>query len=360
MKKKEYIIPIFIPFLGCPHNCVFCNQVKITNFKDRASEENTIKQIEDYLSYFPKNDNEKEIAFFGGSFTGLSEDTMIAYLKIAKSYKDKGIIDRIRLSTRPDYINNSILDILKEYGVDIIELGIQSMDNEVLKFNERGHTKEDSKMASKLIKDYGFLLGHQIMPGLYKDSFETSLETALESIKLKPDMVRIYPTLVIKDTKLETLYKQGIFEPLTVEKAIEISKEIYKLYYYKGINIIRIGLQPTENINVGKDLVSGPFHPALRQLVESRIHREYLEYLIEKENFKGEISLNLKARDISIASGNKRINKKYFYDKYELKINFKESQNEFVENIDKKIIYDIDSFINKEVEIKYGGDLSLN
>ena len=138
MAKKEYIIPIFIPFLGCPHDCAFCNQVKITNYKDNINKENTIRQINQYLSYFPKNENLKEIAFFGGSFTGLDEKVMTSYLEIALNYKKKGIIDRIRLSTRPDYINNSILDILKKYEVDVIELGIQSLDNEILNANERG------------------------------------------------------------------------------------------------------------------------------------------------------------------------------------------------------------------------------
>ncbi|MDU1763553.1 MULTISPECIES: elongator complex protein 3 [Anaerococcus] len=357
MSKKEYIIPIFIPFLGCPHDCAFCNQVKITNYKDNINKENTIRQINQYLSYFPKNENLKEIAFFGGSFTGLDEKVMISYLEIALNYKKKGIIDRIRLSTRPDYINNSILDILKKYEVDVIELGIQSLDNEILNANERGHSKEDSIMASKLIKDYGFKLGHQIMPGLYKDSFDKAIKTGLESIKMNPDMVRIYPTLVIKDTKLEKLYKEGLYKPLSLDEAIEISSRLYMIYSYKKIPVIRIGLQPTENINEKKDVVAGPFHPSIRQLVETNIHKIYLEELINKYGLKNKIKIHISNREISIIAGNKKANKNYFYKKYGLIINFENDENNFIEYEDKKISYDIENFMREFVEKTYGGDL---
>ena len=357
MSKKEYIIPIFIPFLGCPHDCAFCNQVKITNYKDNINKENTIRQINQYLSYFPKNENLKEIAFFGGSFTGLEEKVMISYLEIALNYKKKGIIDRIRLSTRPDYINNSILDILKKYEVDVIELGIQSLDNEILNENERGHSKEDSIMASKLIKDYGFKLGHQIMPGLYKDSFDKAIKTGLESIKMNPDMVRIYPTLVIKDTKLEKLYKEGLYKPLSLDEAIEISSRLYMIYSYKKIPVIRIGLQPTENINEKKDVVAGPFHPSIRQLVETNIHKIYLEELINKYRLKDKIKIHISNREISIIAGNKKANKNYFYKKYGLVINFENDENNFIEYEDKKISYDIENFMREFVEKAYGGDL---
>lgn len=360
MIKKEYIIPIFIPFLGCPHDCAFCNQVKITNYKDSFSKENVIKQIETYLSYFNTNNNTKEIAFFGGSFTGLEKDVMKSYLLIAYNYKKKGIIDRIRISTRPDYINNSILDILRNYKVDIIELGIQSMDNKILNYNERGHSKEDSIKATKLIKEYGFSLGHQIMPGLYKDNYEKSIETAIQSANLCPDMVRIYPTLVIKDTRLEFLYQNKLYKPLSLDEAIKISSEIYMIYKYKNINVIRIGLQPTENINEGKDVVAGPFHPALRQLVESNINKNYLEELIIDENIKNEINMHISSREISIISGNKKVNKKYFYEKYKIKLNFINDGKSLLESEGKIIPYKIKDYIKKHVEETYGGDLILN
>lgn len=360
MKKKEYIIPIFIPFLGCPHDCVFCNQVKITNYKDSISKENTINQIEEFLSFFPKNNNTKEIAFFGGSFTGLDEEVMKSYLKIAYGYKKKGIIDRIRLSTRPDYINNSILDILKEFSVDIIELGIQSLDNDVLMANERGHFKDHSIKATELIKDYQFVLGHQMMPGLYKDTFEKSIKSAIESANMNPDLVRIYPTLVIKDTKLEKLYRNGLYNPLTIDEAVKVSSELYKIYNYKNINVIRLGLQATDNINEGKDVIAGPFHPAMRQLVESNIHKDYIEKLIAQYMLSDELMIYTNSRDISIISGNKKSNKLYFYKKYGIDLKFSQAQKSYIKIKDKIIDYKIDEYIKNDVENKYGGDLLLN
>lgn len=360
MTKKEYIIPIFIPFLGCPHDCAFCNQVKITNYKDKMDPSKVINEIEKNLSYFPDNDNIKEIAFFGGSFTGLDHEVMIGYLKIAKEYKEKGIIDRIRLSTRPDYINNSILDTLKEYKVDIIELGIQSLDQKVLDANERGHSVKASYEASKLIKDYGFSLGHQIMPGLFNDTYEKTIDSVLQSIKIGPDMVRIYPTLVIKDTKLEMLYNTGIYHPLTIDEAVKVSAEAAMLYKFAGINIIRIGLQPTENINEGKDVVAGPFHPAFRQLVEAEIYRKYLEEIINKNNISNEFTIYTNNRNISLIAGNNKANKKYFYDKYNIKLNFKASDRDYIIYEDKEINFYIDRFIEDYIRENYGGDLLLD
>ena len=361
MTKKEYIIPIFIPFLGCPHDCAFCNQIKITNYKDQMDPSKVIGEIEKNLSYFKDNDNIREIAFFGGSFTGLDVDVMVGYLNIAKTYKEKGIIDRIRLSTRPDYINNSILDILKTYKVDIIELGIQSLDQDVLNANDRGHSVKASYEASRLIKSYGFSLGHQIMPGLFLDTYEKMIRTAIESINIGPDMVRIYPTLVIKDTKLARLYQQSIYTPLDLDSAIRVTSEIAMLYRYANINIIRIGLQPTENINEGKDVIAGPFHPAFRQLVEANIYRMYLEEIIQRENIKDELTILTQDKNISLIAGNKKSNKEYFYGKYGINLRFKASNDEeIILYKDKKIEFDLDKYIKDHVEDTYGGDLLLD
>ncbi|ACV28699.1 Oxygen-independent coproporphyrinogen-III oxidase 2 [Anaerococcus prevotii] len=359
MAKKEYIIPIFIPFLGCPHDCAFCNQVKITNFKDKLDKDKLIEEIEKNLSYFPEK-RADELAFFGGSFTGLDEDVMIAYLDVAKSYKDKGIIDRIRLSTRPDYINNSILDILKEKSVDVIELGIQSLDQKVLDYNERGHKIEDSYKASELIKEYGFSLGHQIMPGLFMDEYKKSIKTAIDSANIGPDMVRIYPTLVIKDTKLEALYNLEVYKPLDLDEAVELSAELYIIYRAKYIDVIRIGLQTTENINEGVDVVAGPFHPAIRQLTESLVYRKYLEELIERENIDRDFTIHTDNRSISIISGNKKSNKKYFYQKYGINLSFEADKSDFISLEDRKIKLDLDGFIYSYVKETYGGDLILD
>ena len=359
MAKKEYIIPIFIPFLGCPHDCAFCNQVKITNYKDKLDEEKIISEINKNLSYYPDK-KATEIAFFGGSFTGLDQDTMIGYLEIALAYKEKGIIDRIRLSTRPDYINNSILDILQDYKVDIIELGIQSLDQNILDANERGHSIDESFYASKLIKQRGFTLGHQIMPGLYKDTREKSIETAIKSANIGPDIVRIYPTLVIKDTKLEILYNNGMYQPLSLDQAVSLSANLYMIYRAKDINVIRIGLQPTENINDKEDVVAGPFHPAIRQLVESYVYRIYLEEIIRENNISGDINIHTDPRSISIIAGNKKANKKYFYDNFGVNLSFTEDDLGYIQANDMKIDIDLDGFIKRYVKKNYGGDLLLD
>ena len=224
--------------------------------------------------------------------------------------------------------------------------------------NERGHTAKDSKVASGLIKENGFTLGHQIMPGLYKDSREKIIATAKESAKIKPDIARIYPTLVIKDTKLESLYKAGFYKPLSLSEAVEISAEVLMIYEYMDINVIRIGLQPTENINEGKDVVAGPFHPAMRQLVESYIYRIYLQEIIKGESLVDEIEIHARARDISLIAGNKKSNKKYFYDKYKIKMTFVNDEDFYLVNKGKKIELDIKAFIKKYVEKNYGGDLN--
>ena len=355
---ENKIIPVFIPFLGCPHDCAFCNQVKITNYRDKADDQKIKGQIEDYLKYFLDKDGKKELAFYGGSFTGLPLETMTSYLEIADSYRKKGVIDRIRLSTRPDYINNSILDILEDYQVDTIELGIQSFNKEVLDANERGHSPEASIRASKLIKERGFSLGHQIMPGLFKDSYDRIIDTALKSAKLSPDLARIYPTLVIKDTKLEWLYNKGLYKPLDLDEAVKVSAEVLMIYLYKDINVIRVGLQPTENINEGADVVAGPFHAAFRQLVESFIYRTYLEKIVKDRKLRGEIEIFAPGKDISTLAGNKKANKKYFYKNYELKLKFRQSDRSYIKANDKIIDLDIDSFIKEEVRRKYGGDLN--
>ncbi|MDO4593931.1 MAG: radical SAM protein [Tissierellia bacterium] len=356
MHKKNYIIPIFIPFLGCPHDCAFCNQVKITNYKDKVDKNSVIKQIENYLNYFNDNSVKREIAFFGGSFTGLDPQTMTDYLKIAKSYKDNNIIDEIRLSTRPDYISISILDLLRKYSVDTIELGIQSMNNNILRYNQRGHSVDDSIYASRLIKEYGFKLGHQIMPGLYKDDFKNSIETAKKSIELKPDMVRIYPTLVIKDTLLEKLYKQGLYKPLELVDAIKLCAQIYILYKYNDIEVIRIGLQPTDNINIGEDVISGPFHAAFRQLVVGYIYRLMFEkIIIEKDIRNTNLVIHASNKDISMIVGNKKVNAKYFYNNYSINFEFISDNLSYILFNDQKISFDLDRFIIDF--INNGGDL---
>lgn len=271
MSKNYYIIPIFVPHEGCPHNCVFCNQDRITGVKDTVTASTVYNIVDEYLSTINRAGATIEISFFGGTFTAIKEEKQKELLKVAKEYKDKGLIDKIRMSTRPDAINEYILTYLKEYKVDIIELGVQSLCDDVLVASGRGHTAKDVEVASQLIKEYGIILGHQIMPGLPKDDFNKDINSVKKSIEMKPDICRIYPSLVIKDTPMETMYLRGEYIPYTLEEAVEVCKELYKLYNEANIQVIRIGLQPTEAITKGADVVDGPFHPAFRELVEGSL-----------------------------------------------------------------------------------------
>ena len=223
--KKEYIIPIFVPHLGCPHACVFCNQVKISGEQKQVRAEDVQKTIQYYLENFKDDNRQVEVAFFGGSFTAIEIELQKELLEAANEYIEKGLINSIRISTRPDAINKNTLKMLKKYNVKTIELGVQSANNYILKKAERGHTFEDVKKASKLINRYGFILGHQMMIGLPDSTELDEINTAKALIKLKPKIVRIYPVLVIKGTKLEENYNNREYIPLTVVQAVERSKE---------------------------------------------------------------------------------------------------------------------------------------
>lgn len=266
--RKHVNIPIFISHEGCPNDCVFCNQRKIT----AKAEAMTLQEVSEQINTYSSTLDEAtyiELAFFGGSFTGIDTNLQENYLKLAYEYKKAGKIHAIRLSTRPDYISKDILDRLRLYEVDTIELGVQSFDEEVLKASNRGHVVSDVYDAVGLIKAYGFQLGIQLMVGLPEDTKERAVYSSKLTALLRPDFVRIYPTLVIKETELLELTKQGKYHPLTIEEAVDWTKEMYQVFLSNHIPVIRMGLQPTELIAEGKEVIYGPFHPAFRQLVES-------------------------------------------------------------------------------------------
>lgn len=315
MSKSYYIIPIFVPHEGCPHNCVFCNQDRITGVDEEVTAQIVRNTINDYLDTIQSENATIEVSFFGGTFTGVKEEKQKELLTVAKEFKDKKLIDKIRLSTRPDYINDYILTYLKEYGVDIIELGVQSLDAEVLRKAGRGHSVDDVVNASRLIKEYNFVLGHQIMPGLPGDTFEKDIKTAEKSISMKPDICRIYPSLVIKDTPMEEMYNRQEYIPYSLEGAVYISTIMYEIFRRNEINVIRIGLQPTESINEGKDIVAGPFHPSFRELVEGNL---IVDKILENMGAEKSATLYINPKDISKLYANKKI---YFN---KLKMNNKE------------------------------------
>ena len=322
--KKQYIIPIFVPHLGCPNDCVFCNQKSISGQTKQVTKEDVKNIIEEHLKYI-KKDSKVEVAFFGGSFTGIEEEKQEELLSTAYEYIKQKKVDSIRISTRPDYIDKKILKRLKKYKVKTIELGVQSANDYILKKAGRGHTFEDVVKASKLIRWYGFELGHQMMVGLPESTTVDEINTAKQLIKLKPKMVRIYPVLVIKNTKLEKDYNEGKYKPLTVIQAVEVCKELVKLFVKKHIEVIRIGLQPTDTItnpdNDKSEVVAGPFHPAFRQLVESGMWYDVIVEKIKQLNTKvKEVVVTVNPADVNNVIGQRKDNINNLRDVYDVNL----------------------------------------
>ncbi|MEW9122515.1 MAG: radical SAM protein [Thermotaleaceae bacterium] len=322
MGKKHYIIPVFVPHKGCPYDCVFCNQKKITGQKEEISAQKVDQQIRQYLSTMSeKKDLDVEVAFYGGSFTGIEQHRQAELLAVAQKWKKRGVIKDVRISTRPDYIDQSILSFLTSFGVTIIELGVQSMDIGILETSCRGHSPRDVILASKAIQEKGIFLGHQIMIGLPGDTMDTLMNTADAIVDLKPDFVRIYPTLVIKDTHLEMMYLNKSYQPMTLEDAIIAAKNLMLKFLKYDIPVIRLGLQPTEDITLGKEVIAGPIHPSFRQLVEGEIYRNMLEIIFKKLRLEKNEHIEIQGNDGSISPlvGQSRRNIKYLQKEFQLK-----------------------------------------
>lgn len=298
-------IAIFIPHQGCKHLCSFCNQKIISGETEKVTPEKVAEELKNaFLN--PLDCSNTEIAFFGGSFTCLPKEEMQSFLKIAYPYVQNGQASGIRISTRPDSIDKDILTTLKNYGVTAIELGAQSLDDNVLLLNRRGHTASDVKNASNLIKEYGFSLGLQMMVGLYGDRKESLYKTAKEIVLLKPDTVRIYPTVVLKGTYLDTLRLKGLFSPVNLYYASEMSAELIKMFEYSDIKVIRVGLHASKEVQESK--TGGAYHPAFREICESILKRE--ELLKEFERFeKGDaLTVYVPSNELSKTVGQKRSN----------------------------------------------------
>ena len=320
--KHQYIIPIFVPHLGCPNDCIFCNQKSISGQKKNMTKEEAKNIIDNYLKNLNDSDALIEIAFFGGSFTAINENLQNELLELAYTYVKEGKVESIRISTRPDCIDKNILKRLKKYKVKTIELGVQSANDFVLKRANRGHTFEDVKKASKLIRWYGFRLGHQMMVGLPESTRQDEINTAKALIKLKPKMVRIYPVLVVKNTKLEKEYEDGIYKALPLPQAVETCKQLVRMFSDKNIDIIRVGLQNTDEISdpscEKSEVVAGPYHPAFRQLVEAGLWYDAIVEKIKKLNVKvKEVQVTVNPLDVNNVIGHKKDNVlklKEFYD----------------------------------------------
>ena len=321
---KTFNIPVFVPHKGCPHDCIFCNQKRITGKIDDICETEVVSIIEENLKSINSFDGEKyiEIAFFGGSFTAIEKSLRESLCKIAHKYLKEGQVNGIRCSTRPDCIDDEILKELKEYGFTAIELGVQSTDDDVLLKSGRGHNSEVVFYASNLIKEYGFSLGLQMMIGLLGDTYEKSIKTAKDIISLKPDCVRIYPTLVIKDTHLYDMMQNGDYTPITLDYTVKILGEILDMFYKEKINVIRVGLQTTDEVN--QKTVTGPYHPAIRELAEGELFKNKIEkYIVDKNLKDASLTVFAHSKSISKISGQNKKNSKYFYQKYKIKLSFK-------------------------------------
>jgi len=318
MTKKRITIPIFIPHEGCPNHCVFCNQWRVTGSTKKTTPESIKKTIEEYLSCAITGIEKIEIGFFGGSFTGIPLGDQKKYFSAISPYMENGFIDSVRISTRPDYIDKSKLEVLKENRVETVELGVQSFSDNVLKAAGRGHSPADSINAFYLLRENNFRVGIQLMPGLPEDSYASSIQSAMKTAELCPDDVRIYPTVVLKDTQLEKLFNEKNFIPMSIEEAVELCSEIYGILIGKGINIIRMGLHPMD-LNNG-DVVAGPYHEALGFMIKSRYRRKILEEIID-ENVKiyknrDSLSLMLPAKMKEEYIGMKRENILYLKNKF--------------------------------------------
>lgn len=294
-------ISVFVPHLGCPNQCSFCDQRSITG-KVTPTDENDIKAAVETASLTADFDSETtELAFFGGSFTAIDREYMIRLLKAAYIFVEKKVIKGIRISTRPDCIDRDVLEVLKDYGVTAIELGTQSLCDDVLELNKRGHTASDVIRACKLIKESGFELGLQMMTGLYGSDVEKDRYTAKKIIEMNPDTVRIYPTITLKNTLLEKLLRSGNYLPPSLDETVELCAELKREFEKNGIKVIRVGLHSIDE----NSFVAGPWHPAFGEMCASA---ELLQRTVSKLREKGNYTLFVNSRDVSKMIGQKRKN----------------------------------------------------
>ena len=367
--QRHFIIPIFVPHMGCPHQCVFCNQTSITGSNPKSSL-GSITQIindisknvvlrcakdffdhsqvrltahvgkreygpQDRITEAPQhrislcserlppasggsadgqlraqrgNRPRREIAFYGGSFTGMEKKVQIHLLSAIQPLIRRGLIDSVRVSTRPDYIDPQTLDLLKEYGVKTVELGVQSMVNEVLQCSKRGHTTDDVLRAAELLHGGGFEVGIQIMAGLPGDNARRNGQTVDRVIHLKPHFTRIYPTLVLKGTLLEKWYRSGRYRPLSLNIALDLCRRAFLKFTRAGIPVIRLGLQSSPELETKDCVVAGPYHPAFGHLVESSLFYDMASCLMGKSQLSPILRARVSPSDLSNIRGQKNEN----------------------------------------------------
>ena len=310
MSDSYRVIPVFLPMLACPHRCVYCNQFVISGQPKLPSLDDVTNLIDSYLKTIPP-DFHKRVAFFGGSFTCLPEQIQNRYLDAVQPYLHEGLVEGIQLSTRPDYIDDHILQNLKNKGVTLIELGAQSLDDDILRRCGRGHTVADVEKASRLIRSYDIDLGLQMMIGLPGDTKEKALRTAALIASFGASCTRIYPTLVVEGTALADDYLAGRYQPLTVEEAVEWCKDLYSFFQSVGITVLRMGLHPTKDLREGEHLLAGPFHISFKELVLTSLWRDRIAAQIAEEG-RADVTVIVPPGEINYAVGYGSANRKAF------------------------------------------------
>ncbi len=313
---RHFNIPFFIPEEGCPHRCVFCNQRTISGVQSAPLPNEIDRQVAAYLEMFQAIECYIEIAFFGGNFTGLPIKEQEAYLKAAQKWVTSKHVKGIRLSTRPDYINSEVLKMLRSYGVSSIELGAQSLDEEVLSLCGRGHSPKHIEAAAGMILDGGFVLGLQMMTGLPGDTPEKTMFTARRIAELGATQTRIYPALVIRGTQLEHLFRIGSYQPLTIDETINRCKQLLLFFEANSVKVLRLGLHPSDGLSQSKEMVAGPFHPALRELANTAIWGDIFRESVKNKKGKN-LLVAVSPKELNAAIGHKGANKKWLLEQFD-------------------------------------------
>ncbi|WRS27912.1 radical SAM protein [Oscillospiraceae bacterium MB08-C2-2] len=305
---KHRNIPVFVPHLGCPHQCSFCDQRRISGTAEPPSPQKVTALLEQSCRQLGSEAQNAQIAFFGGSFTAIDRQYMISLLEAAAPFLGEGGFSGIRVSTRPDAICRDMVALLGSYGVTTVELGAQSMNDRVLAESGRGHTAEQTRKAAALIREQGISLGLQMMTGLPGDTDDTAMETARELAALEPSQLRIYPALVLEGTHLADLYRQGRYQPQTLEQAVSLGAKLLCFFTERDITVIRMGLQAAELLE--SSLVAGPYHPAFRELCEGEIFLNRALEAADIQGLSGRILLTVEPGSPSKMAGQHRKNTK--------------------------------------------------
>jgi histone acetyltransferase (RNA polymerase elongator complex component) len=309
-RHKPYVIPVFIPHAGCPHQCLFCDQTRTTNEERGFPTESQVEaQINRFLSYRRDHARWTEIAFFGGNFLGLAEKQISQLLAAADPFIRAGRVQGIRFSTRPDTIDEKRLALIRNHPVSTVEIGAQSMNGPVLMLSRRGHSPDDTVKAITLLKNRTLRIGLQIMVGLPGESEQAAMASAQQMADLEPDFVRIYPCLVLRGSPLARWYSQGRYVPWSLEKSVSLVKRVYRLMSVSGVAVIRMGLQPTTELAAGAGVLAGPFHPAFGDLVYSALWMDAMDKTLSSHDFNGcELTIEAHPHSSSPLRGHRNCN----------------------------------------------------